>query len=294
MASTEDTNNTRARFSEFKRFLRVLFSRKLVLFGVIIIFLTFISAVFAPLIAPYDPYKQDLYNDLLNPCKDHLLGTDDLGRDTLSRIIYGSRASLTVGIVAIGLGALIGMSLGLIAGYFGGITDLIIMRFIDMLMAFPLILKALVLSAMLGGGLRDVIIALAIGLIPNYTRMMCGQVISIRQIDYVTAATAIGAGNLRIMLRHLAPNSFAPLLVLMTMMMGHAILAEAGLSFLGVGIAPPGAAWGAMVSEGYQYLLTNPILSIGPGFAIMLLVFSFNMVGDGLRDALDPRLRGKL
>jgi len=123
---------------------------------------------------------------------------------------------------------------------------------------------------------------------------MCGQVISIRENDYVTAATAIGAGNLRIMLRHLAPNSFAPLLVLMTMMMGHAILAEAGLSFLGVGIAPPGAAWGAMVSEGYQYLLTNPILSIGPGFAIMLLVFSFNMVGDGLRDALDPRLRGKL
>jgi len=293
MASTEATENQR-RSKEFKRFIRVLISRKLVLFGIIIIFLTFITAVFAPLIAPYDPYKQDLYNDLLNPCKDHLLGTDDLGRDTLSRIIYGSRASLMVGIVAIGLGALIGMSLGLIAGYFGGITDLIIMRFIDMLMAFPLILKALVLSAMLGGGLRDVIIALAIGLIPNYTRMMCGQVISIRQIDYVTAATAIGAGNLRIMLRHLAPNSFAPLLVLMTMMMGHAILAEAGLSFLGVGIAPPGAAWGAMVSEGYQYLLTNPILSIGPGFAIMLLVFSFNMVGDGLRDALDPRLRGKL
>ena len=286
--------NKQERFKAFNRFRRVLLGRGLVVFGIFIILVTIVTAVFAPLIAPYDPYKQDLYNLLLNPCKDHLLGTDDLGRDTLSRIIYGSRASLMVGIFSIAVAAVIGMSLGLAAGYFGGVTNLLIMRFIDTLMAFPLMLKALVISALLGGGLRDVVIALGIGLIPNYSRMMCGQVLSLIENDYIIAARAIGSGPVRIMLRHLLPNSLAPMIVLMTMMMGHAILAEAGLSFLGVGIAPPGAAWGAMVSEGYQYLLTNPILSIGPGFAIMLVVFSFNMVGDGLRDALDPRLRGKL
>ena len=293
MGSTDVTENQR-RFKALNRFRRVFVSRGLVIFGVVVILSTLFTAIFAPLIAPYDPYKQDLYNTLLNPSKAHLLGTDDLGRDTLSLVIFGSRASLVVGTVAIGMAALFGMSLGLIAGYFGGVTNLLIMRFIDALMAFPLILKALIISALLGGGLRDVVIALGIGLIPNYTRMMCGQVLSVMGNDYITAAHAMGSGTVRIMLRHLAPNAFAPMIVLMTMMMGHAILAEAGLSFLGVGIEPPGAAWGAMVADGYQYLLTNPMLSVGPGFSIMLLVFSFNMVGDGLRDALDPRLRGKL
>jgi len=289
-----DSYDDQPRVKEFQRVTKVFFSRGLVVFGILIILATIIVALFAPILAPYNPYEQNLRQALLNPGMEHLLGTDRLGRDTLSRVIFGSRASLMVGIVAIAIAAFFGMSLGLIAGYFGGILNVAIMRFVDALMSFPMILLALCITALLGGGLTGVVIALGIGLIPNYARLMCGQVLTVREKDYVTAAHAMGAGSWRIMLRHLMPNSFPPTIVLMTMMMGHTILAEAGLSFLGVGIEPPGAAWGAMVSEGYPYLLTNPILSVAPGFAIMLVVFSFNMVGDGLRDALDPRLRGAI
>jgi ABC-type dipeptide/oligopeptide/nickel transport system permease subunit len=168
------------------------------------------------------------------------------------------------------------------------------MRFIDSLMAFPMILLALIIAAMLGGGLTNVMIALGVGLLPAYARLMCGQVLSVKEDDFIMAARSMGSGNIRMMLRHILPNCFPPLIVLVTMMMGMTILAEAGLSFLGIGIEPPGAAWGAMVNDGYDYLLTHPILSFAPGLAIMLVVFSFNMVGDGLRDALDPRLRGTL
>ncbi|MBA7496650.1 Glutathione transport system permease protein GsiD [subsurface metagenome] len=199
-----------------------------------------------------------------------------------------------VGVVALGIAATAGMTLGLIAGFFRGIVYVVIMRFMDALMSFPLILLALAIAALLGGGLKNVMIALGIGLLPIYARLMCGQVMSIRESEYVTAASGIGASNLRIMVLHVLPNSFPPLIVLMTMMMGMTILAEAGLSFLGIGIEPPGCAWGAMVSEGYNYFLTHPILSFAPGIAIILTVFAFNMVGDGLRDALDPRLRGTL
>jgi ABC-type dipeptide/oligopeptide/nickel transport system permease subunit len=212
----------------------------------------------------------------------------------LSRIIYGSRTSLLVGIVAIFIAAAVGMLLGLIAGYFGGFTNTLIMRFIDALMTFPMILLALTIAAVLGGGLKNVVLALGVSLISPYARLMRGQAVSVKENDYVMAGRSIGASNIRIMLTYIAPNCFPPLIVLMTMMMGSAILAEAGLSFLGIGINPPGAAWGAMVSEGYRYLLTNPILSFAPGLAIMLIVFAFNMVGDGLRDALDPRLRGTI
>lgn len=282
------------RTEAFRRFRRVFFGRGLVKFGIIVILITIVVSIFAPVLAPYDPYEQNLRKSLLNPCKEHILGTDRLGRDTLSRIIYGSRASLLVGVFAISFASIVGMILGLIAGFFGGITNAVIMRIIDGFMAFPMLLLALCISAILGGGIRNVVIALSIGLIPNYTRLMCAQVLSIKERDFIIAAIAIGASSKRIMLRHLAPNCFPPIIVLMTMMMGHTILAEAGLSFLGVGISPPGAAWGAMVNDGYEYLLTNPILSFAPGLAIMLVVFSFNMVGDGLRDALDPRLRGSI
>ena len=199
-----------------------------------------------------------------------------------------------VGIIAIGIAASIGMTMGLLAGYYGGIINMVIMRFIDTIMPFPLILLALILASVLGGGLENVMIALGIGLVPAYARLMCGQVLSIRENDYITAGRAIGNSNVRIMLRHILPNCFPPLIVLITIMMGAAILAEAGLSFLGIGIKPPGAAWGAMVNDGYGYLLMNPMLSFAPGLAIMLTVFAFNMVGDGLRDALDPRLRGTI
>lgn len=289
-----DLTETPSRVSEFRRFSSVFFSRGVVVFGIIVILAFILTAIFAPLIAPYDPYKLGLDQTLLQPCKEHLLGTDALGRDTLSRIIFGTRTSLMVGVIAVGIAASIGMTMGLIAGYFGGWVYAIIMRFIDALMAFPLILLALVIAALLGGGLRNLMIALGIGLVPAYARLMCGQVLSVKENDYVSAGRSIGASNMRIMFRHVVPNCFPPLIVLVTMMMGLTILTEAGLSFLGIGIEPPAAAWGAMVNDGYQYLLTHAVLSFAPGLAIMLVVFSFNMVGDGLRDALDPRLRGVL
>ena len=280
------------RVSGLKRFRKTFFSRGVVVFGLIVIVATIITAIFAPFIAPYDPYKQDLHNVLSEPSAEHWLGTDSVGRDTLSRIIYGTRTSLIVGFVALSMAAGIGMSLGLIAGFFGGVTYAIIMRIMDALMSFPMILLALMIASLLGMGISNIVIALGVGMIAPYARLMCGQALTVKQNDYVTAARAIGASNTRIMLRHVAVNCFPPLIVMMTMQLGVVILAEAGLSFLGVGIRPPGAAWGAMVSEGYRYLLSNPVLSFAPGIAIMLVVFAFNMVGDGLRDALDPRLRG--
>jgi peptide/nickel transport system permease protein len=289
-----DITEIAPRVSEFRRMRRVFLSRGLVVFGMIVILVLIIIAIFAPLLAPYDPYEPDLPSKLLQPTKEHLLGTDSLGRDTLSRIIYGTQTSLMIGLIVVAVAAIIGMSLGLIAGYFGGWTYTIIMRCIDALMAFPMILLALVIAALLGGGIRNVIIALTIGLIPVYARLMCGQVLTVKENEYVLAGRALGASNLRIMMRHLLPNCFPPLIVLMTMMLGSTILAEAGLSFLGIGVEAPLAAWGSMVSDGRHYLLQIPILSFAPGFAIMLVVFAFNMVGDGLRDALDPKLRGIL
>lgn len=282
------------RVSEFRRFCRVFLSRKVVMFGLIIIAGLILTAILAPFIAPYNPYDMDSHHQLSQPSREHLLGTDNIGRDTLSRIIYGSRVSLMVGFIAVGIAASIGMMLGLIAGYSGGITFAVIMRLMDAMMSFPMILLSLVIAAMLGGGLKNVMIAIGIGMIPGYARMMCGQTLSIRENDYVMAERAIGASSLRIMVYHIFPNCLPPLIVMMTMQLGMAILAEAGLSFLGIGMEPPGAAWGSMVSDGYRYLLRNPALSFSPGVAIMLVVFSFNMVGDGLRDALDPRLRGTL
>jgi ABC-type dipeptide/oligopeptide/nickel transport system permease subunit len=282
------------RVNELRRFIRIFFGRKLVLFGMVVIAVFFILAVFAPQIAPYGPYKQDLAHTLAPPSWQHLLGTDNFGRDTLSRIIYGSRIALMVGVIAVGIAAGAGMILGLIAGYFGGWRNTLIMRFMDALMAFPMILLALLLTSLLGGGLVNVMVALGIALMPGYARIMCGQVLSIRENDYVLAGQAIGATNFRIMTRHIFPNSLPPILVMVTLMMGQTILAEAGLSYLGIGVELPTATWGGMINEGYQYLLSKPILSFAPGIAIMLVVFSFNMIGDGLRDALDPRLRGVL
>jgi ABC-type dipeptide/oligopeptide/nickel transport system permease subunit len=212
----------------------------------------------------------------------------------LSRIIYGSRTSLIIGIVAITASAFVGMSLGMLAGYFGRWTFMVIMRIIDAMMSFPLILLALLFVAIFGAGLKNVIIALGVGLVPMYTRMMCGQVLAVKQSDYIIAARSIGCTDIRIMLFHILRNTFPALIVQITMMMGACILAEASLSYLGLGIAPPQAAWGAMVFDGYKYLLVNPVLSFAPGLAIMLVVFAFNMMGDGLRDALDPKLRGLL
>jgi len=282
------------RVSEVRRFFKVFFGRPVVIFGAIIIVILIICAAFPQWIAPYDPIKQDLKSVLLQPSSGHLLGTDALGRDLLSRIIFGARTAVMVGIVALGIAAVSGMILGLVAGYFGGITYAIIMRFIDALMAFPVLLLALAIAALLGGGLVNVMIAIGIGMMAGYARVMCGQAISVRENDYVLAARSSGASNTRIMFRHVLPNCFPPMIVLMTMMIGMTILFEAGLSFLGIGIKEPTVAWGSLVNDGYKYLFSHPLLSVAPGIAIILVVYAFNMVGDGVRDAIDPRLRGTL
>ncbi len=199
---------------------------------------------------------------------------------------------LIVGLLVVSIAGGFGVILGAIAGYFGGVVGAVIMRLMDTLMTIPLMILAMLISSLLGGGLKNVVIALGFGLIPGYARMMTAQVLVAKETDYVMAEHAMGASNARIVIRHIVPNCFSPILVMMTMMMGTTILAEAGLSFIGIGITPPTPAWGSMVTDGRNYLLSNPMLSIAPGVAIMLLVFSFNMVGDGLRDALDPRLRG--
>jgi ABC-type dipeptide/oligopeptide/nickel transport system permease subunit len=224
----------------------------------------------------------------------YLLGTDIQGRDTLSRLIYGARTALIVGFVTTISAAIVGTILGLIAGYFGGIIDAIVMRPMDALMGFPMLLLALLISAVLGSGIQNVIIALSVATLPGYARIMCGLTISIKETDYILSERSMGSDNRRIMLNHIFPNTLPPMIVLITLQLGSIILAEAGLSFLGIGIRPPGAAWGSMVYDGYRFLLSNPVLSFAPGLAIMLVVFAFNMVGDGVRDALDPRLRGVL
>lgn len=277
-----------------RRFVRVFLGRKVVILGAAIIALLVLAALLADVISPYDPYRQNLRESLQQPSPAHLLGTDALGRDTLSRVIYGSRTSLAVGLVSTLIGAVVGMALGLLAGYYGGILNTLIMRFVDALMAVPSLMLALAIGAALGGGLTNVMISLGISIVPTYARLMRGQVLTVKQQDYIAAGEVIGGSDLRIMLWHILPNCLSPLIVLITLNLGAAILAEAGLSFLGLGINPPGAAWGAMVNDGYRYLVSNPVLSFAPGLCVMLVVLAFNLVGDGLRDALDPRLRGTL
>jgi peptide/nickel transport system permease protein len=293
-ANIAEISEIAPRVSEFSRFRRVFLSRWLVIFGLVIMLIFVLTAIFANLLAPYDPAEQDLTKILTQPAAGHLLGTDYLGRDTLSRLIFGARSSLLVGVVALGIAAIVGMGAGLIAGYYGGWVYAVIMRIVDALMAFPLILLALLIAALLGGGIRNVMIALGVALLPSFARLMCSLVLSVKESDYIMAGRSLGSSHARLMFQHIVPNSLPPLIVLITMQIGTTILAEAGLSYLGIGITPPTPAWGAMVNDGKKYILSNPLISFVPGLAIMLVVFGFSMVGDGLRDALDPRLRGTL
>jgi peptide/nickel transport system permease protein len=282
------------RVSEWKRFWRIFLKRRIVIFGLVVFALLITAAAFAPLLAPYDPYVGIMEDSLQNPSAKHWLGTDITGRDTLSRIIYGSRTVLEVGFITVFVGAVIGFTLGMLSGYFGGAVSAVILRIMDAMMSFPMLVLALLLSAVLGGGIQNVIIALTIASIPGNARVMNGLVLTTKQNDYILAGRSMGTSNIRLMLAHILPNALPPMIVLITLQLGGIIMAEAGLSFLGIGIKPPGAAWGAMVNDGYKYLLDHPILSFAPGMAIMFVVFAFNMIGDGLRDALDPRLRGLL
>jgi peptide/nickel transport system permease protein len=287
----EEFSEYKKRGSEWRRFTRVFFAKGAVAIGLALLLLFFFTAIFAPLLAPYDPYVP-VALPRLQPSGEHWLGTDSIGRDTLSRIIYGSRTAIEVGFISVAVGSIIGITLGMMAGFIGGLTGSFIMRAMDALMCFPMLILSLVIAALLGNGIQNVIIALSIATIPGYARVTNGLTLSIKENDYILSQKSMGSGNWRTMFSHILPNTFPPLIVIVTMQLGSLILAEAGLSFLGIGITPPGAAWGAMVNEGYRYLISNPLLSFAPGLAIMLVVFAFNVVGDGLRDALDPRLRG--
>jgi len=259
--------------------------------GLVVVAILVLSAVFAPWLAPYDPYRVNLDNRLQPPGGAHLLGTDELGRDILSRLLYGARVSLWVGIVTVFASGLIGVSGGLVAGYLGGYWDAVIMRVVDIFLAFPVILLAIAIVAVRGPGLNNVLVALALVYWTAYARVARSVVLTLREEEYMWAARTLGASPPRIMVRHLLPNAVAPLVVLASLGMGTAILAEAALSFLGLGIQPPEASWGSMLNSGMQFLRDASFMTTMPGLAIFVTVLGFNLLGDGLRDALDPRLR---
>jgi len=260
--------------------------------GIVVIVALIAVAALAPFIAPYSPSVPDPAAGLQDSGPHHLLGTDLLGRDSLSRLLYGSRVSLEVGIITMGIAAVIGVPIGLISGFFGSWVDTVCMRAIDAIMAFPSLVLALSLVAALGASTRNVMIAVAVVAIPVFARLVRGQTLSVRENDYVSAARCTGASNLRIIVRHILPNVTAPIIVQVSLGAGTAILAEAGLSFLGLGVQPPAPTWGGMLSIGFQYINLSKSLVIFPGLAIFVTVLSLNFVGDGLRDALDPRLKG--
>jgi len=257
--------------------------------GVAILLL--LVALAAPHIAPYDPIHQDLANSLAGPSMAHLAGTDVHGRDIFSRIVYGTRISLRIGFLGMLLGCVAGVFLGLVAGYYGGWADSIIMRLMDVQLAFPGLLVAICIIAIIGPGLENVIVAVGIFSVPMFARVTRGQVLSLKEQDFILAARMMGAQDARIMLSHLMPNAVAPLLVLCTLRIATAILTAASLSFLGLGAQPPIPEWGAMLSDGRAYLAIAPHVATTPGLAILITVLAFNLLGDGLRDALDPRLR---
>ena len=260
--------------------------------GLALIAILALIAVLAPLIAPADPLKQILSTRLKPPSADHWLGTDQLGRDVLSRMIYGARISLLIGTVVVGLAASVGTFVGLVAGYVGGWLDEGLMRLTDVFFAFPALILAMAISGALGPSLTNAMIAIAVVSWPVYARLVRAQVLSLREREYVEAARGLGASAQRIVWQHILPNTLAPLLVQASFDMGGAILSAAGLSFIGFGTQPPTAEWGVMISEGRNYIATHSWLSLFPGLAILLTVAAFNLIGDGLRDALDPRLRG--
>lgn len=272
--------------------LRAVISHRLAAVGLVIVSLFIAIALFAPLIAPWSPYEQDLYAVLAPPSAAHWLGTDNLGRDLLSRTLYGARVSLLFGIGSTALSAALGIVLGLLAGFRGGAVDAVIMRITDAFLCFPPLIFVLALAAALGPGLHNVVLSFALFGWTLFARIVRGQVLLVRELPFIEAARSSGLSPWRIMMVHVLPNTLAPVLVAVTITIGFAILVESGVSFLGLGVQPPTASWGKEVQVGYKYLENAPLFSIAPGLMITLVVIGFNFVGDGLRDALDPRLKG--
>jgi peptide/nickel transport system permease protein len=288
MSAENATLTARKGFREFAHRLR---KNPLALFGFIVLSLLVLVAIFAPVIAPYGYSEQHLESAFEPPSSKFLLGADEFGRDILSRLIYGARVSLQVGFVAVGLALVVGGFLGALAGYYGGFWDNIIMRAMDILLGVPSTLLAIAIAASLGPGLVNLMISVGIASIPFYARIVRGAVLSVRGQEFVEAAKAMGSGDLRIIFRHILPNSMAPIIVQTTLDVAYAILSAAGLSFIGLGVQPPFPEWGSMLSGGRQYIFEAPHMTLFPGIAIMLTILSLNFLGDGLRDALAPKLR---
>lgn len=273
-----------------RRFLRkLLWTRKSAGVGTLIVLIVVVMAVAAPILAPYDPSEQNLTQRYKPPSSHNLLGTDNFGRDLLSRIIWGARISLLVGVAAVSISIIVGGFLGMTAGYVGGVVDLVLNACVEMLMAFPLLLLALVIITTLGSGLFNVMFAIGLGSVPMFARVLRAETLAAREREYVVAARAIGASHPRIVLKHILPNMMSSLIVLGTMRIATAILTESSLSFLGLGIRPPTPAWGVMITEGRAFLEWAPWMALVPGGAIVIVVLGFNLFGDGLRDALDVR-----
>jgi peptide/nickel transport system permease protein len=261
------------------------------LVGAIVLAVVIAAAILASVVSPYSPTRQDFRVERQPPTLQHLMGTDEFGRDVLSRVIWGAQASLEAGAVAATIALVIGVSLGMLAAFYGGRADNVIMRVMDVVLAFPYILLAIAVVAILGPGLLNAMIAIGIVYIPQYARVARGSMLSVRARDYVDAARALGAGDGRIMLQHVLPNTLAPIIVQTTLSVGTAIIDTAGLSFLGLGTQPPTPDWGNMLSAGRSYVIDSPWIATFPGLAILVTVLAFNLMGDALRDAFDPRLR---
>ena len=260
--------------------------------GLVIVLLYVAAALLASALAPYDPAEGDVLARLQAPSAQHLLGTDELGRDILSRLAYGARISLTIQAAAVVLALAIGVAWGLVAGYFGGWVDDLSMRLIDVQLAFPSILLAIAIVAVLGGGLPNVIAAVGIASVPQFARLVRGVVLELRKVEYVAAARALGESDLSVMVRYVLPGTLAPVIVLGSLRMATVLLAASGLNFLGLGVQPPSPEWGAMLSNARDYMFAAPHVTTAPGLAITLVAIGFNLLSDGLRDALDPRMRG--
>ncbi|KKM08834.1 peptide ABC transporter permease [Clostridiales bacterium PH28_bin88] len=278
-------------FVQLAGFWRRFRKNRAALVGLVLLLLIFLLAALAPVVSPYNPYEGNLPQSLQGPSGNHWLGTDHLGRDILSRIFYGARISLRVGLIAVGISLAAGVMVGAVAGYYGGLVDLGLMRVMDIMMAFPPILLALALMILLGRGIENAMVAIGIVYIPEYARIVRGSVMSVKENDYVQAALALGAGDLRVIFLHVLPNVVAPIIIRATMGVSQAILETAGLGFLGLGVQEPFAEWGAMLGSGRGYFYNAPHVVIFPGLAITITVMAFNLLGDGLRDALDPRLK---
>ena len=290
MSTPELTLGTAPRIGRRTRIRRRFLRRPMAVTGLVLALLFTLMAIFAPLIAPYAPGETDFAAPLAGPSAEHLLGTDELGRDTFSRIVYGARASMQVGLLSTALAMLVGVPLGLISGYFRGWSDPVISRITDVLLAFPFIVVAVGLAAIYGASLTNATIALGFAAMPGIVRVTRGETLALREEDFVRAAVANGAGDTTILRRHILPNLTSTLLVQATVTIPLAILGEALLSFLGLGVQPPTPSWGVMLSAAQPLLSQAPMLAVWPGIAVALATLAFNLLGDGLRDVLDPRM----